>query len=148
MKALLQRAGEASVSVEGRTIARIERGLLILLCVEHGDAEAEADFLARKIAHMRIFDDAAGKMNRSVGDVGGGALVVSQFTLAADWRKGNRPSFSGAAPPDLAQALYGRFCERLRAEGVPVATGAFAARMTVRLTNDGPVSIWMDTRDG
>jgi D-tyrosyl-tRNA(Tyr) deacylase len=148
MKALLQRVGEADVTVADRTIARIGHGLLVLLCVEQGDGEAEADLLARKIAHLRIFDDAAGKMNRSVRDVGGSALVVSQFTLAADWRKGNRPSFSGAASPELAEALYARFSDRLRAEGVAVATGAFAARMAVRLVNDGPVTIWMDTRTG
>jgi D-tyrosyl-tRNA(Tyr) deacylase len=148
MKALLQRVSEASVAVEGHVIGDIGAGLLVLLCVEEGDGEAEADFLARKIANLRIFEDEAGKMNRSVLDDGGSALVVSQFTLAADLSRGNRPGFSGAAPPELAQALYGHFCTRLKEHGVPVHTGEFAAHMAVRLTNDGPVTIWMDTRAG
>lgn len=147
MKALLQRVTEASVSVGDRTVGRIGQGLLVLLCAEPGDGEQESAFLARKIAAMRIFADDAGKMNRSVRDVGGSALVVSQFTLAADWRRGNRPGFSRAAPPDLAQTLYRQFCAGLAAEGVPVETGEFAAEMAVRLVNDGPVTIWMDTRE-
>ncbi|HYZ26021.1 MAG TPA: D-aminoacyl-tRNA deacylase, partial [Geminicoccaceae bacterium] len=105
----------------------------------------EALILARKIAHLRIFEDDAGKMNRSVLEVGGAVLVVSQFTLCADVRKGNRPSFIDAAPPERAQALYARFCEAIAAHGATVATGEFAAQMAVRLTNDGPVTIWLDS---
>ncbi len=147
MKVLLQRVRQAEVSVDDAIVARIGPGLLVFLCVEAGDGEAEAELLARKVANLRIFDDDAGRMNRSVRDTGGGVLAVSQFTLATDWRKGNRPSFSAAATPDLARALYRHFCTRLRDQGVPVQTGRFAARMAVRLVNDGPVTIWMDTRD-
>jgi D-tyrosyl-tRNA(Tyr) deacylase len=145
MKAVIQRVGEASVKVDARQIAAIGPGLLVLLCVEHGDGERETAFVARKIAQLRIFEDDAGKMNRSVVDVGGAALVVSQFTLAGDLSRGNRPGFSGAAGPDLAVPLYERFCARLAEHGVPVRTGAFGAHMAVALVNDGPVTIWMDT---
>jgi D-tyrosyl-tRNA(Tyr) deacylase len=145
MKALVQRVSEAGVTVGARTVGAIEEGLLVLLGVEHGDGESEAALLARKIANLRNFEDDAGKMNRSVLDVGGGVLVVSQFTLCADARKGNRPSFIGAAAPEQAQALYTRFCEHLRAHGAPVARGEFAAHMAVRLVNDGPVTIWLDS---
>ena len=145
MKALVQRVSEARVTVGDRVVGSIGRGLLVLLGVEHGDGEGEAELLARKIAHLRIFEDQAGKMNRSVLDIGGGVLAVSQFTLCADVRKGNRPSFIGAAPPELANPLYARFCEHVAALGVPVARGEFAAHMAVRLVNDGPVTIWLDT---
>jgi D-tyrosyl-tRNA(Tyr) deacylase len=145
MKALLQRVGEASVEVGGRAIGAIGPGLLVLLGVEIGDSSAESDRLARKVAALRIFEDDAGKMNRSVHDIAGSVLVVSQFTLLADTRKGNRPSFTAAAPPALAEPLYEEFCARLRAAGVPVVTGRFGARMTVRLANDGPVTIWLDS---
>lgn len=145
MKAVVQRVSEARVSVDDRVSGEIGSGLVVLVCIEEGDGEAEADLLARKIAHMRIFEDAAGKMNRSVLDVEGGVLAVSQFTLCADTSRGNRPSFSGAAAPDRAKALYGRLCDGLVAQGVPVATGEFAAHMAVSLVNDGPVTIWMDT---
>ncbi len=147
MKALVQRVSEAGVAVEGRAVAEIGHGLLILFCAEDGDAEDAAVFLARKTAKLRIFDDDAGKMNRSVADVGGGALVVSQFTLAADTRRGNRPSYTGAAPPEAARELYERYCESLAGHGVPVTRGMFAARMAVRLVNDGPVTIWLDSRN-
>lgn len=145
MKALLQRVSEASVTAGDRRLGAIGRGLLVLLCAEPGDGDAQVDWLARKIANMRIFEDDAGKMNRSVREVGGGALVVSQFTLAADLSRGNRPGFTGAAPPELANDLYRRFCARLAEHGVPVETGEFAAHMAVRLVNDGPVTIWIDT---
>ena len=145
MNALLQRVSEASVTEDDRVLGAIGPGLLVLLGVEHGDGTAEADLLARKTAALRIFEDAAGKMNRSVLDIGASALVVSQFTLAADLRRGNRPSFSAAAAPDTAELLYERFCAALREAGVPVATGRFAARMAVRLVNDGPVTIWLDS---
>ena len=147
MKALVQRVSEAGVSVADRSIADIGPGLLVLFCAEQEDGPDQADFLARKIARLRIFEDDAGKMNLSVSDTGGSALVVSQFTLAADVSRGNRPGFSGAAPPDVAEAFYRRFCERLRDHGVPVETGEFAAHMAVRLVNDGPVTIWIDTRN-
>ncbi len=145
MKALLQRVSEASVAVDGRTVGEIGRGLLVLFCAEAGDGEADADRLAGKVAKLRIFADEAGKMNRSVLDIGAAVLVVSQFTLAADLSRGNRPGFSGAAPPELARALYTRFCERMAGQGVAVETGEFQAEMAVSLINDGPVTIWMDT---
>ncbi len=145
MKAVLQRVSEASVEIDGRTVGAIGRGLLVLLGVEPADGAAAADLLARKIAALRIFADEAGKMNRSVLDVGGSLLVVSQFTLLADLRKGNRPSFIAAALPEQAEPLYEHFCASLRAHGLPVATGRFGARMAVRLVNDGPVTIWLDS---
>jgi D-tyrosyl-tRNA(Tyr) deacylase len=146
VKALLQRVSEASVSVGIRRVAEIGPGLLVLLCVEAGDGAVEADYLARRIAALRIFEDAAGKMNRSVREVGGRALVISQFTLAADVSRGHRPGFSGAAPPAAAQPLIARFCAQLREHGVPVESGEFGAHMAVTLINDGPVTLWLDTR--
>ena len=145
MRALLQRVSRAEVAVDGAVVGRTGPGLVILACAMQGDTEAEAEALAAKIAKLRIFRDEAGKMNRSILDTGGGALVVSQFTLLADLRRGNRPGFSGAAPPPLAEALYARFCARLGEHGVPVQTGEFGARMAVRLINDGPVTILLDT---
>jgi D-tyrosyl-tRNA(Tyr) deacylase len=146
MKALVQRVSEASVTVGDRVVGSIGRGLLVLIGVEHGDGEREAALLARKVANLRIFEDDAGKMNRSVLDMGdSGVLVVSQFTLCADVRKGNRPSFIGAAPPELASPLYAHFCDAVAAQGAPVARGEFAAHMAVGLVNDGPVTIWLDT---
>lgn len=148
MRALLQRVSEASIALEGEIIAEIGPGLLVLLCAMAGDGEAEAEALARKTANLRIFEDADGKMNRSVLDVGGAVLAVSQFTLAADARKGNRPSFSAAAPPDVAEALWQHFCAHIAGLGVPVETGRFRSHMAVRLVNDGPVTIWLDTAQG
>jgi len=145
MKTVLQRVTEASVTVDGRQVAAIGAGLLVLLCVEEGDGVESADALARKVARLRIFEDEAGKMNLSLLDVRGAALVVSQFTLAGDTSRGNRPSFIRAAEPELARELYGRFCRQLSVEGVPVGTGEFAQHMAVRLVNDGPVTIWLDT---
>jgi len=145
MRALLQRVSHASVSVEGKVIGQTGPGLLILICAMQGDTETEADKLAAKIAKLRIFKDEAGKMNRSVLDIEGSALVVSQFTLAADTSRGNRPGFSAAAPPDEGNRLYEYFAEQLRGLGVPVETGAFGADMQVELQNDGPVTIWMES---
>ena len=144
MRALLQRVSRASVRVDGAVAGEIGPGLLILICAMQGDTEAQADKLAAKIAKLRIFKDAAGKMNLSVRDIGGAALIVSQFTLAADLR-GNRPGFSYAAAPDLGRALYDYFATRIAAEGIKVATGRFGADMAVSLVNDGPVTIWIDT---
>lgn len=147
MKALLQRVTEASVSVEDAVVGTIGPGLVVLFCAEPDDSDEDAGFLARKIAAMRIFRDDAGKMNRALTDVGGAVLAVSQFTLAADWRRGNRPGFSRAAGPEKGEALYENFCARLRSEGVSVQTGRFGAEMQVQLVNDGPVTIWMDTNE-
>jgi D-aminoacyl-tRNA deacylase len=134
----------AEVRVDGGIVGAVEKGLLVLVCAMAGDGEDEAARLAAKIAKLRIFKDDQGKMNLSVRDVGGAALVVSQFTLAADLR-GNRPGFSSAASPDQGERLYLHFSRCLAAEGVPVANGRFGADMAVSLTNDGPVTIWMDT---
>jgi D-tyrosyl-tRNA(Tyr) deacylase len=145
MKAVIQRVTQASVVVDQHPIGAIGSGLLVLLGVERGDREADAELLARKVARLRIFEDDAGKMNLALLDTGGSALVVSQFTLLADLRRGHRPGFSEAAPPEQAEPLYERFCAGLRAEGIEFATGAFGARMAVSLSNDGPVTIWMDS---
>ena len=144
MRALIQRVTRAEVRVAGETVGRCDAGVLALVCAMQGDTEAEADTLAANLAKLRIFHDEAGKMNRSLLDTGGGALVVSQFTLAADTARGNRPGFSAAAAPDLGERLYLRFAEALAAEGVPVATGRFGADMAVELVNDGPVTIWLE----
>lgn len=144
MRALLQRVSHASVTVDGEVIGKTGPGLLILICAMQGDTEAQADQLAAKISKLRIFKDEADKMNRSVLDIGGSALVVSQFTLAADTSRGNRPGFSAAAAPDEGRALYEYFAAKLAETGVPVETGEFGADMKVELLNDGPVTIWMD----
>lgn len=144
MRALIQRVSEARVTVEGAVLGDIGPGLLVLVCAMQGDTEAQADKLAAKIAKLRIFKDEADRMNLSVRDVSGAALVVSQFTLAAE-TKGNRPGFSTAAAPDAGKRLYEHFAATLQAEGVPVATGRFGADMKVSLINDGPVTIWLDT---
>jgi D-tyrosyl-tRNA(Tyr) deacylase len=146
VRALIQRVSEAEVTVAGEVIGRIGPGLMILVCAMDGDTEAEAERLAAKIATLRIFEDAAGKMNLSLLDTGGAALVVSQFTLAADTRRGNRPGFSTAAPPETGEALYLQFARALGDLGPQVETGRFGADMAVRLTNDGPVTIWLDTQ--
>lgn len=144
MRALLQRVSEAAVRVDGDVIGQTGPGLLILVCAMQGDGETQAEALAAKISKLRIFEDDAGKMNRSVLDVGGGALVVSQFTLAADTSRGNRPGFSTAAHPLLGEPLYRHFADHLASLGVPVETGRFGADMKVSLINDGPVTISME----
>jgi D-tyrosyl-tRNA(Tyr) deacylase len=144
MRAVCQRVSRAQVIVDDTVTGQIDRGLVVLLGVARGDGEAEATRLAKKVAHLRIFEDAAGKFANSLLDVGGAALVVSQFTLIADTGKGHRPSFTGAAPPDEAEPLYDRFCEELVAAGAPLQRGVFGARMAVELVNDGPVTIVLD----
>jgi D-tyrosyl-tRNA(Tyr) deacylase len=145
MRAVCQRVARAEVRVEGKSVGSIERGLCVLLGVARSDGEADAERLAGKVARLRIFEDEAGRFDRSLLDAGGEALVVSQFTLIADTAKGNRPSFGEAAPPEQAEPLYERFCAELRALGVPVETGIFGARMAVELVNDGPVTIVLET---
>ena len=144
MRAILQRVSKASVTVEGQVISSIGPGLLILLGIGHGDSEEQAAFLADKIANLRIFEDEAGKTNLSILDVKGEAIVVSQFTLYADTRKGRRPSFTDAALPGVAAPLVERFVELLRAQGVPTQTGQFGAHMQVEIHNNGPVTIWLE----
>jgi D-tyrosyl-tRNA(Tyr) deacylase len=145
MRIVLQRVSEASVTVEGERVSETGRGLLLLVGVARGDGKAEADWLAEKVAGLRIFNDEEGKMNLSVRDVGGEVLAISQFTLLADTRKGKRPSFIGAARPEEAEPLFAYFCERLRAAGVgSVKTGVFGAMMDVALVNDGPVTIVLE----
>jgi D-tyrosyl-tRNA(Tyr) deacylase len=141
MKALLQRVSEARVDIAGRTVGAIDAGLLVLLCAERGDGDAAVDRLLAKILKLRIFPDEAGKMNRSVQDTGGGLLLVSQFTLAADVSGGNRPSFTQAAPPEEGRRLYDHFVRQARAAHPVVAVGEFGADMQVHLVNDGPVTI-------
>ena len=144
MRALLQRITHARVSVDGQTIAECGPGLVILLGIGHTDGEEQAAFLAQKIATLRIFEDQDGKFNRSILDAGGEAIVVSQFTLYADARKGRRPSFTDAALPEVANPLVDRFVELLTAQGVPSQKGEFGAHMLVEIHNDGPVTIWLE----
>ncbi|MDY3305156.1 MAG: D-aminoacyl-tRNA deacylase [Clostridia bacterium] len=145
MRALVQRVRTASVTINDVCRAKIGQGLLILLGVTHDDGAAQAELLAKKCADLRVFEDEQGKMNRAVGEIGGEILVVSQFTLYADCRKGNRPAFIAAARPETAQPLYEDFTDRLRQRGIPVQTGEFGADMKVELLNDGPVTILLDT---
>ena len=144
MRALIQRVTRASVTVDGRVVGRIERGFVVLLGITHADGRAEADWVAAKIAGLRVFDDEAGKMNRSLADVGGALLVVSQFTLYGDARKGRRPSFTDAAAPETAEPLVDYFVEVLRDAGFTVATGVFGAHMDVEIHNDGPVTMLIE----
>jgi D-tyrosyl-tRNA(Tyr) deacylase len=147
VKAVIQRAARGGVRIDGETVGAIERGLVVLLGVARGDGDAEARWIAEKIATLRIFEDDEGKMNRSVADVGGGVLLVSQFTLLADCRKGRRPSFVDAAEPSEGERLYQAVGELLAAQGLPVETGRFGRRMRVSIENDGPVTIILDSRD-
>jgi len=146
VRLVVQRVSRASVSVEGRTVSEIGPGLLILVGVGagNGDSAARAERLAEKVVHLRIFEDADGKMNRSLGEIGGAALVVSQFTLYADTRKGRRPSWTDAAPPEVAEPAVEAFARSLEGRGVPVGRGVFGAHMRVELTNDGPVTILLE----
>jgi D-tyrosyl-tRNA(Tyr) deacylase len=147
MRALLQRVSEAEVRVGGETVATIGLGLVVLVGVGHDDDEATADALAKRIVELRIFRDEAGKTNRSILEVAGGAIVVSQFTLYADTSRGRRPGFTNAAPPELAERLYERVAGKLAEAGVdPVAKGVFGAEMAVELVNDGPFTLWLDSR--
>jgi len=146
MRAVVQRVSSARVTVADETVGEIGRGLLVLLGVEQGDGEQDARYLAEKIAGLRIFEDEGGKMNLSVAEIGGAVLVVSQFTLLGDCRKGRRPGFSRAAPPQEADALYRRTAELIADQGLVVATGRFQAEMAVALINDGPVTLLLDSR--
>lgn len=145
MRALVQRVSQAAVHVDGVEIGQIGNGLLILVCAMQGDTDADVEKLAQKISKLRIFRDAGGRMNRSLADVGGGALIVSQFTLAADTSRGNRPGFSAAAQPDIGKNLYELFVRQMAALGHAVQTGEFGADMAVSLINDGPVTIWLES---
>lgn len=144
MRALLQRVSRASVKIDGQTISEIGKGLLILVGVGHEDGEKQVTFLAEKVANLRIFEDEQGKTNLSIQDVKGEVIVVSQFTLYADSRKGRRPSFTDAALPELAEPLVNQFVELLRRQGIPTQTGKFGAHMLVEIHNDGPVTIWLE----
>jgi D-tyrosyl-tRNA(Tyr) deacylase len=146
MRAVIQRVGRASVTIDGAVVGQIGRGLLVLLGVEQDDTDADVRQLADRTAQLRIFDDADGKMNLSLAEVSGAMLVVSQFTLLGDCRKGRRPSFVDAAPPELAEQLYEAFVAAVAGQGIPVATGRFRAMMQVELVNDGPVTLLLDSR--
>jgi D-tyrosyl-tRNA(Tyr) deacylase len=147
LKALIQRVTGASVTVEGKVVGEIDTGLVVLIGVAAGDEEKDADYLVEKIVNMRIFTDADGKFNLSVSDVGGGLLVISQFTLLADTRKGRRPSFTLAAPPEKAESLYIYIIRSLGFSGLKVQTGIFGAHMMVKILNEGPVTIMIDSKD-
>lgn len=145
MRALLQRVSRAEVRVGSTVVGSIGAGLVVLLGIGHGDDEATADALARRVCELRVFEDDEGRTNRSLLDVGGEALIVSQFTLYADTRRGRRPGFTDAAPPDLAESLWRRFAAGVQAQGVRVGLGEFGAEMAVELVNDGPFTLWLDT---
>jgi len=147
MKALLQRVSAASVSIDGQEVGSIGRGLVVFVGVAAGDSQKDIDYLVQKIVNLRIFSDEDGKFNLSALDIGGGLLLVSQFTLLADTRKGRRPSFTDAAPPQEAEALFDLFVEKARTTGLEVATGRFQAYMQVDIKNDGPVTIMLDSRE-
>jgi len=146
MRAVIQRVSKASVTVDGEVTGSIGRGLLVFLGVGREDTEKDIDFMADKIANLRIFEDADGKMNLSVSDIGGAVLLISQFTLFGDCRKGRRPDFTAAGPPDMANRLYEQTIAAVKTKGVPVETGVFAARMDIDSINDGPVTLILDSR--
>jgi D-tyrosyl-tRNA(Tyr) deacylase len=146
MRAVIQRVDQASVSVDGQVVAHISRGLMVLLGVENSDTADDLSFMKRKIVNLRVFDDAAGRMNLAVRDVGASILLVSQFTLHGDIRRGNRPDFTRAAPAERARELYARLADEIRAEGIPVECGVFQAMMKVHLINDGPVTLIVDSK--
>jgi D-tyrosyl-tRNA(Tyr) deacylase len=148
MRALIQRVSEAQVAVDGEIIGKVDEGLLILICAMQGDTDAMGAKLAQKISKLRIFRDDQGRMNCSLADIGGSALIVSQFTLGADTSRGNRPGFSQSAGPDEGRRLFDTFVADFKALGIPVETGQFGADMKVSLVNDGPVTIWIDTETG
>ncbi|MBI2866690.1 MAG: D-tyrosyl-tRNA(Tyr) deacylase [Chloroflexi bacterium] len=148
MRALVQRVSQASVTVEGKVVGQIGRGLVVLVGVARDDTEEDVRYLFEKLPPLRVFPDAASKFNLSAADIGGGLLMVSQFTLMADTRKGRRPSFDQAAPPELAQRLFDQLVGRLKETGLPIATGQFGAHMVVEITNDGPVTVLLDSRAG
>ena len=147
MKALLQRVSHASVIIDGDAVGNIQTGLCLFLCVEQDDTREDSDYLKDKILNLRIFPDDTGRFDRSILDIEGSLLVISQFTLAADTRKGRRPSFTRAAPPETAEPMLDYFVDACRASGLKVETGRFGAHMLVNLSNDGPVTIWLDSRD-
>lgn len=147
MKAVIQRVSRGNVSIDGETTGAIRQGFVVLLGVAEGDEQADAEYLVEKISNLRVFEDPGGKMNLSIGDIGGSMLVISQFTLLADCRKGRRPSFVGAAGQETANELYTYFIQQMQARQIPVETGRFGARMTVSIENDGPVTIIIDSRD-
>ena len=144
MRCLIQRVSRAQVDVDGLVVGKIDKGLMILVCAMQDDDESSVQQLSKKVVNLRIFSDDAGKMNKSLLDVGGQVLIVSQFTLAADTSRGNRPGFSNAASPDEGKALYQSFCQQISSFGIRVETGEFGADMQVSLTNDGPVTIWLE----
>jgi D-tyrosyl-tRNA(Tyr) deacylase len=146
VRAVVQRVSEASVSVDGKVTGSVGSGLCVLVGVGHDDTDEDAEWMADKVVDLRIFEDEQGKMNRSVVDVGGGVLAISQFTLFGDARKGTRPGFVDAARPEVAQPLYARFCERVRARGLNVGEGVFRATMQVRIVNEGPVTLLLDSK--
>ncbi|CAG0997653.1 D-aminoacyl-tRNA deacylase [Phycisphaerales bacterium] len=146
MRAVVQRVSSAKVVVDGKAVGEIGRGLLVLVGIESADGEAEADWIAEKAANLRVFEDGAGKMNLSVKDTGGGILLVPNFTVAGDARKGRRPSFDNAMRPEAAGSMFARIERAIAAQGVPVSTGVFRSHMEVTLANDGPVTIWLDSR--
>lgn len=147
MKVILQRVRSACVRVDGKEVGRINRGLLVFIAIRTGDCSRDVDYLVQKIQELRIFDDASGKMNCSVTDIAGELLVISQFTLYADCRKGRRPSFSMAASPDVARTLYEEFVQKLRLSGLIVSTGQFQSMMDIELTNEGPVTLIVESPD-
>jgi D-tyrosyl-tRNA(Tyr) deacylase len=147
MRACVQRVSEASVTVGGEVVGRIARGFVVLLGVGHQDIDDDMNWLADKVVGLRVFEDDAGKMNRSIAEAGGAMLIISQFTLYGDCRRGKRPSFTDAAPPDAAERLYEAFVSRVRAAGIEVAAGRFREHMLVSLVNDGPVTLWIDTAE-